>query len=65
MFRMNLTVLDDVGNIKAKNFKVLVEHLSSNGFAVMRYNKHYIKRYDDYDREKYRTLLGPILLQDV
>ncbi len=62
---MNLTILDDAGNIKAENFKVLAEHLSANGFAVMRYNKRYIKRYDDYDREKYRTLWGPTLLQDV
>ena len=62
---MNLTVLDDDGSIKAQNFKVLAEHLSSNGFAVMRYNKRYVSSYRDYNEEKYRTLRGPILLADV
>ncbi len=62
---MNVTVLDDNGKIKAQNFKVLAEHLSSNGFAVLRYNKRYVSNYSDYDEEKYRTLRGPMLLADV
>ncbi|MCH6559994.1 prolyl oligopeptidase family serine peptidase, partial [candidate division KSB1 bacterium] len=61
----NATILDDDGKIKAQNFKVLAEHLSSNGFAVLRYNKRYVSNYSDYDEEKYRTLRGPMLLADV
>ncbi len=51
---MDGTFVED-GKLTSKNLLTIAEHLGSQGFAVARYNKHYVNSANDVD-SRYETL---------
>ena len=61
---MDHTIVDDRGKNVSHNFLDLAEFLSSQGYAVVRYNKRYVQRYDKFDATRFQKLTMQDLLSD-
>ena len=61
---MDNTIVDDKGKVVSHIFLDLAEFLSSHGYAVIRYNKRYVNKYDDFDAARFQKLTLQDLLAD-
>ncbi len=61
---MDFTVMDMNGTVLSQNFKDIAEYLPQQGFAVIRYNKHYVSGVNQVDQAKYVDITLQQLVKD-
>jgi dienelactone hydrolase len=61
---MDFTVYDLSGELVSTNFKDIADYLPQNGYAVVRYNKHYVSAPNDVDTRRFVGMRLPQLVSD-